>query len=213
MNKSKIKICGIKDIDTLSCCIENKVDFFGLIFYAESPRNIKLEQAFKLINYSKNNLISSVGVFVDEPIEQIKQILTKLKVNYVQLHGDENSDYIDKIKKNNKIKIIKVIPISSSKDFINTQNYPNVDMFLFDYKPKTNELPGGNAKTFSWDLINDIKVDKPWFLSGGININNINKIKNYKIPYGIDISSGVEEKLGIKSIKKINAILKFYDPK
>jgi len=213
LNKCKIKICGIKDIDILSCCIENKVDFFGLIFYSKSPRNIKPEQAYKLINYSKKNLISSVGVFVDEPIDQIKQILTKLKFNYVQLHGNENSDYIDEIKKNNKINIIKAISISSSKDFINIQNYPNVDMFLFDYKPKTNELPGGNAKTFSWDLINDIKIDKPWFLSGGINVNNINKIKNYKIPYGIDISSGVEEKKGIKSIQKIKEILKFYDSK
>lgn len=83
-------------------------------------------------------------------------------------------------------------------------------MFLFDYKPSKDELPGGNAKTFSWDLISDIKIDKPWFLSGGININNINKIKNYKIPYGIDISSGVEDKLGIKSNNKITSLLKFY---
>ncbi|HIA60028.1 MAG TPA: N-(5'-phosphoribosyl)anthranilate isomerase, partial [Pelagibacterales bacterium] len=75
------------------------------------------------------------------------------------------------------------------------------------------ELPGGNAKRFSWDLVKDIKTYKPWFLSGGININNINEIKNYAIPYGIDISSGVEASLGKKSISRINSLFQFYDSK
>lgn len=210
MIKSKIKICGIKDIRTLECCVKNRIDFFGIIFYKKSPRYITINEALNLIKYSQKKPISSVGVFVNEPINQIKQILKKLKIDYVQLHGEENSDYIAEIKKENSIKVIKNIPIRSSEDFLNTEKYSNVDMFLFDYKPSKDELPGGNAKTFSWDLISDIKIDKPWFLSGGININNINKIKNYKIPYGIDISSGVEDKLGIKSNNKITSLLKFY---
>ena len=86
-------------------------------------------------------------------------------------------------------------------------------MFLFDYKPLNYELPGGNAKTFDWKLIRGINVTKPWFLSGGININNIKEIKNYAIPYGIDISSGVEDKLGIKNNYKIISLLKIYDSK
>lgn len=213
MIKSKIKICGIKDIRTLECCIKNRIDFFGIIFYKKSPRYIKINEAQNLIKYSQKKPISSVGVFVNEPINQIKQILKKLKIDYVQLHGEENPDYIADIKKENSIKVIKNIPIKSSEDFLNTKKYSNVDMFLFDYKPSEDELPGGNAKTFSWDLISDIKIDKPWFLSGGININNINKIKNYTIPYGIDISSGVEDKLGIKSNNKITSLLKFYGSK
>ena len=213
MIKAKIKICGIKDISTLDCCIKNKVDFYGLIFYSKSPRNIKFEKALELVNYSQNKPICSVGVFVNEPINQMKQILNKLKVNYIQLHGQENSDYIAEIKKNHSIKIIKNIPIKSSKDFLNIKNYYNADILLFDYKPSQNELPGGNAKTFSWNLISNINVDKPWFLSGGINIHNINEIKNYSIPYGIDISSGVEDKLGIKSNYKITSLVKLYESK
>ena len=213
MIKSKIKICGIKDIRTLECCIKNRIDFFGIIFYKKSPRYIKINEAQNLIKYSQKKPISSVGVFVNEPINQIKQILKKLKIDYVQLHGEENPDYIADIKKENSIKVIKNIPIKSSEDFLNTKKYSNVDMFLFDYKPSEDELPGGNAKTFSWDLISDIKIDKPWFLSGGININNINEIENYTIPYGIDISSGVEDKLGIKSNNKITSLLKFYGSK
>ena len=86
-------------------------------------------------------------------------------------------------------------------------------MDLFDYKPSKKELPGGNAKSFNWSLLRGIKIEKPWFLSGGININNINDIKNYAIPYGIDVSSGVEEKLGIKNNKKIVSLVNAYGSK
>ena len=213
MIKSKIKICGIKNIKTLECCIENKVDFFGMIFYKKSPRSIKIQEAQNLINYIQNKSIFSVGVFVNEPINQILQVIKKLKIDYVQLHGEENCAYINELKKETSIKIIKNIPIKYSEDFLNTKKYSNVDMFLFDYKPSKDELPGGNAKTFSWDLISDIKIDKPWFLSGGINIHNINEIKNYTIPYGIDISSGVEDKPGFKNNNKITSLLKFYGTK
>ena len=211
MNKSKIKICGIKDIRTLNCCIENKVDFFGLIFYKKSPRNISFNDALNLVHHSKNKKIKSVGVFVNESINQLNLLLQKLKVDYIQLHGKEDNQYISEIKKSNSVKIIKNIPIQGLTDLLAINNYPNADMFLFDYKPMENELPGGNSKQFSWELIKNIEIDKPWFVSGGINIKNINKINNFTIPYGIDISSGVEETRGIKSNDKITLLMKSYE--
>lgn len=213
MNKSKIKICGISNIETIDCCIENKVNFYGLIFYKESPRNISIENAKILLEYSNNKNISSVGVFVNESNIFINNIIKDLKFDYIQLHGRETNEDIKAIKKDNQIKIIKVISIKEKKDFQKTCGYPDTDFFLFDYKPKKNELPGGNAKTFDWKLINHISVEKPWFLSGGINISNINEIKNYSIPYGIDISSGVEVSLGIKNNDKIYSLMKKYETK
>jgi len=213
LNKPKIKICGIKDMVTLDCCIKNKVDFFGLIFYKKSPRNISIDDALKLIHHSKNKKIKSVGVFVNEPIDKLNLILKKLKVDYIQLHGEEDERYISEVKKHNSIKIIKNIPIQDPVDLLTVNNYPNADMFLFDYKPMKNELPGGNSKQFSWELIKNIEIDKPWFISGGINIKNINKINNFTIPYGIDISSGVEEMLGIKSNNKITLLIESYESK
>ena len=213
MNNSKIKICGIKKIETLKCCIHNNINYFGLIFYKKSPRYVSYENALDLINYSKNKKISSVGVFVNENIECLNKILKKLNFNFIQLHGEENNQYIKDIKKNNNIKIIKVISVSTLEDFKKIIEYPNSDLFLFDYKPRKKELPGGNAKTFNWSLLKGIKIEKPWFLSGGININNINDIKNYAIPYGIDVSSGVEEKLGIKNNKKIVSLINAYGSK
>ena len=129
------------------------------------------------------------------------------------MHGNEDKNYISEIKKKNSIKIIKNISVNSKEDLLKIEKYPNADFLLFDYKPTEEELPGGNAKRFSWDLVKDIKTYKPWFLSGGININNINEIKNYAIPYGIDISSGVEASLGKKSISRINSLFQFYDSK
>ena len=213
MNNSKIKICGIKKIETLKCCIQNNINYFGLIFYKKSPRYVSYENALDLINYSKNKKIASVGVFVNENIEYLNKILKKLNFNLIQLHGEENNQYIKDIKKNSNIKIIKVISVSALADFKKIIEYPNSDLFLFDYKPSEKELPGGNAKAFNWSLLKGIEIEKPWFLSGGININNINDIKNYAIPYGIDVSSGVEEKLGIKNNKKIVSLVNTYGSK
>jgi phosphoribosylanthranilate isomerase len=210
LRKSKIKICGIKEIITLDCCIENNIDFFGLVFFKRSPRNIKVDKALELINYSKKKEISAVGVFVNEPIISINKTIKKLKLQYIQLHGDEDNDYICSIKKKNT-KIIKNIAINSKEDLLNTNKYPDADIFLFDYKPSKNELPGGNAKSFNWKILENIKINKPWFLSGGIDIKNIKEIKEYVIPYGIDISSGVEVELGIKSNEKIISLRKKYE--
>ena len=213
MSNSKIKICGIRNIDTLKCCIENNIDFYGLIFYEKSPRNISHNQALKLIEYGKNKNISSVGVFVDKKIEELIDLLKYLNFDYIQLHGKENDEYIKNIKKFNKLKIIKVISVRTIEDVNKINEYPNSDFFLFDYKANKNELPGGNAKTFNWNLLRNMEVEKPWFLSGGINISNINNIKNHVIPYGIDISSGVEDNPGIKNNEKIVSLSKFYDSK
>jgi phosphoribosylanthranilate isomerase len=210
LNKSKIKICGIKDIETIDCCIKNKVNFFGLIFYSNSPRNISLEKAQKLIKYSEKKKIRSVSVFVNENIENLNRLLNVLKTQYIQLHGDETNTYIKAIKKN-KVKIIKKISIKSSNDLADISKFPDADMFLFDYKPNKKELPGGNAKSFDWQIIKNIKIEKPWFLSGGIHIENINDIKKFVIPYGIDISSGVEDTFGVKNHDKITSLIRAYE--
>ena len=209
-SKSKIKICGIKDIQTLDCCIENRVDFFVFFFYKKSPRNIMVESLLLLLNHKKKKKISSVGVFVNEHLDDLVNLLKKLNFDYIQLHGDEDNQYIKSIKKKG-FKVIKNISIRSSEDLKKNLEFPDSDFFLFDYKPNHNELPGGNAKKFDWDIIRDIKINKRWFLSGGIDINNIEKIKDFIIPYGIDISSGVEDKPGIKNNNKIKSLLKLYE--
>ena len=198
-----IKICGIKDSTTLDCCQKNNVNFYGLVFYNKSPRNISIESASKLINYQTNSNIIPVGIFSNHNINEVCRIIKKLNLKYIQLHGNENNTYISKLKDKFSVKIIKAIGIKLKNDLEKVNMYSNADFYLFDYKPNKNELPGGNAKSFDWSFLKNINIDKPWFISGGINIGNIDEILNNLIPYGIDISSGVEDLPGIKNSKKI----------
>ncbi len=198
-----IKICGIQNESTLICCEKNNVNFFGMIFYQKSPRNISIENASFLQKISNDLNINGVGVFVDENINKLEKIIKEINLKFVQLHGSEDESYIKKIKRND-VKIIKSISISNKDDLSEINKYQSVDYFLFDYKPLKGELPGGNAKSFDWNLLGNLDTDKPWFLSGGINTNNIEKIINDLDPPGIDLSSGVEKELGIKDNRIIN---------
>jgi len=206
------KICGLKDKNSVICCEKNKVNYFGMIFYQNSPRNISIDQAKVLTEFSKKLIIKPVGVFVNHNIYELKKIISILDLRYIQLHGDENQAYIDEIKKEFNLKIIKKISIKITNDLNKINHLKNIDYLLFDYKPEQNELPGGNSKTFEWSLLKDQKIELPWFISGGINESNIKNIQEFLNPNGIDLSSGVEESAGIKSNEKINNLFKkFYD--
>ena len=205
-----IKICGIQNEKTLFCCEKNRVNFFGLVFFSKSPRNISIERAQKLLKISEDLNIDGVGVFVNNNIDEIRKIIQSTNLKFVQLHGKEDDLFIKNLKKSN-VKIIKSIPISNLNDLNKIAYYKNADYFLFDYKPTKGELPGGNAKTFDWNLVKNIKINKPWFLSGGINAENIKKIIKDINPFGIDLSSGVEKELGIKDNHIINNFIKKFN--
>ena len=198
-----VKICGIKEEDTLLCCEQNNVEFFGMIFYAKSPRDISIENASFLQKISKDLNINGVGVFVDKNIDELQEIIKLIDLKFIQLHGSEDMLYIKNLKKTG-VKIIKSISISNKNDLDKMSIYEDVDYFLFDYKPLKNELPGGNAKSFDWKILKNLKTSKPWFLSGGINSRNIGQILQDVSPFGIDLSSGVEKELGIKDNHIIN---------
>ena len=202
-----VKICGIQNKETLMCCENNNVNFFGMVFYPKSPRNITFENASILQEISYELNINGVGVFVDENIDELKKMIKDLKLKFVQLHGSEDEDYIKDLKKDD-LKIIKSISINNNNDLNKIYRYHSVDYFLFDYKPLKSELPGGNSKSFDWNILKNLETKKPWFLSGGINTNNIEKIINDINPFGIDLSSGVEKGLGIKDNHIINNFIR-----
>ena len=202
-----IKICGIQNEDTLLCCENNNISFFGMIFYPKSPRNISLENASLLQKKSEHLNIKGVGVFVNKNINELEEIIKNLKLRFIQLHGSEDEAYLETLKKND-VNIIKSISISKKDDFKEIYKYKSADYFLFDYKPLKGELPGGNSKRFDWNLLKNLQTDKPWFLSGGINIDNLEQILHDINPFGIDLSSGVEKELGIKDNGIINNFIR-----
>ena len=198
-----IKICGVKNKETLICCEKNNINFFGMIFYPKSPRNISIENAISLQKISENLNINGVGVFVNKNIKELIQIIKLTRLKYIQLHGLEDEMYIKKVKEIG-VKIIKSISIANKKDLRKIKDYNSADYYLFDYKPLKGELPGGNSKSFDWKILKNLETDKPWFLSGGINTNNIKQILDDINPLGVDLSSGVEKELGIKDNHIIN---------
>ena len=119
-----------------------------MIFYKKSPRFINYRKAKYLVEHSKNKKIDPVGVFVNENIETVKSFIKSLNLKIIQLHGNETNEYIKEIKKNCNIKVIRSVAVKNNDDFKNIYNYEANDYFLFDYKAKENELPGGNAKKF-----------------------------------------------------------------
>ncbi len=207
----KIKICGIKNTAILNCCNVLNVNYFGLVFYKKSPRYVDIKQACELIKH--NNKAIPVGVFVNYNFEELIELISITNLNHIQLHGNESNDYIAKLKDKKNLNIIKAIGINSEEDLKKIETFSTADYLLFDYKSKNNELPGGNAKSFDWSIIKEKNIEKPWFISGGINKYNLNSLLDNLIPYGIDISSGVEEHPGIKNTDKIEEIVKIINDK
>jgi phosphoribosylanthranilate isomerase len=181
----KIKICGLFREQDIEFANEAKPDFVGFVF-AKSHRQISPETA-ALYKKRLNSQITTVGVFVNAEIPSIIQVYNSGIINIAQLHGSESEDYINMLKKNCDVPVIKAVNIESVKP-------ANADYLLFD------NGKGGTGKAFDWNLIP--KCDKEFFLAGGININNIREAMKLN-PYCIDLSSGAENEKGEKDREKI----------
>jgi phosphoribosylanthranilate isomerase len=166
-------------------------DYLGFIFYEKSSRFFEGE----IPEIPKS--IKKVGVFVDATLEEIKSKIEKYKLNAVQLHGKEDAHFCEKLKKEN-IEIIKVFSVLDEFDFDLLKPFElNCDYFLFDTKGK---LHGGNGVTFNWQILEKYNSKKPFFLSGGIGIVEIEKIKKLNLPiFALDVNSKFEIEPGLKN--------------
>ena len=197
----KLKVCGMKYSQNITE-IENLFpDLMGFIFYEKSKR------FFNLPEINLNNKVKRVGVFVNENIQEIKNKIKKYKLDYVQLHGEENVNFCHSLKP--FVKIIKVFKIDYNFNFKKTEEFEEVcDYFLFDTK---SQLHGGSGKKFDWNLLKNYNCKKDFFLSGGIDISDIEEIKKIVNSYpiaGIDINSKFELDNLEKDKEKINLLIK-----
>ena len=205
--KIKIKICGISDQLSMSTLSNLNVDYVGLIFFEQSPRNISIEKS-KLITRNLNNSTKIVALTVNATDQFLNDIVANLSPDYLQLHGEETPYRCFEIKKKFKTKIIKAISAKSSKNLnfeINKFKFV-ADKIIID-SPK-DHLPGGNGKTFNWKLLKKKKKKVHWLLAGGINLSNVYKAIKITKTRGLDISSGVEISRGVKSPKLIRSFVK-----
>lgn len=207
-----LKVCGLTKYEQIQELINMKVDFLGFIFYEKSPRYVM--NHLSLDDISTFDHSGKVGVFVNENIERIVEIVEKGKLNLIQLHGDENENFILDLRKklSPEVKIIKVIRIGNdtieSKNKIeqtfNNQSQGSlqpISYYLFDTDSKAF---GGTGQQFDWNLLNKFEIPLPYFLSGGISEENISNIESlHQKPFAIDINSKFEIEPGDKDIDRI----------
>ncbi|MFL2840326.1 MAG: phosphoribosylanthranilate isomerase [Pseudohongiellaceae bacterium] len=201
MNKSRtrIKICGITRIKDALSAIDCGVDALGLVFDEASPRYVSIEQAQDLVR-SLPALVSKVGLFVDASPAEVRNIINKVSLDYLQFHGNEKEAFCTQFSKP-YIKAIRIKPELDLLEIIN--KYRSAAGILIDtWHPS---LAGGTGETFDWTLLNNLpRKDIPVIiLAGGLDQNNINSAVNLLKPYAVDVSSGVEDSPGIKSPVKI----------
>lgn len=179
------------------------VDFLGYIFYPQSKRYVGKNNEPGLFAADK----PKVGVFVNENAFEILGLAKNLGFEYVQLHGKENPKTCQLLKKQG-LKIIKVFNIDDKFNFISTKPFEKVtDYFLFD--TKTN-IPGGSGKKFNWAILENYEGHTPFFLSGGIGLEDAKSIKeiNHAKLTGVDLNSGFEDEPGLKNIEKLQQFIK-----
>ena len=198
----KLKVCGMKLENNISEISKLKPDFMGFIFWPKSKRFFN-EKSIRI-----SNKINKVGVFVNQDYDFIIDKINNFKLDFIQLHGEEDYQFCKKIK--TRCKVIKVFNIESDFDFEILSSFESVcDYFLFDTK---GDSYGGTGIKFDWKLLKKYPSKKPFLLSGGIDITDfteILKIKELKIPLiGIDINSKFEFEPGLKNIKKVKELIK-----
>jgi len=198
----KLKVCGMKFPENIIEIENLKPDYMGFIFYSKSKR------FFDQSELILDDNIKRVGVFVDQEIEYIKSKILKFKLDFVQLHGSEDVDFCTSLK--SIIKIIKVFKINNDFNFKSTKMFESVsDYFLFDTK---SNLHGGSGEKFDWNILKNYEGEKPFFLSGGIDLNDIKEIKEIQISHpiiGVDINSRFE----LQNLKKNRNKIKLFKNK
>ena len=205
----KVKMCGISKVETIPAVVEAKPDYMGLVF-ASSKRQVTVEQAKTLVEVlhkqckAQNDTVSikTVGVFVNETLDNLVTIANEANLDVVQLHGDEDEAFIQSLKERTNVEVWKAIQIRSAADaaaWIDS----SADMLLFDAYHKDER--GGTGDVFDWSCLDTF--ERPFMLAGGIDSTNVARAIRTVRPYGIDISSGIETN-GVKDDEKITAFTK-----
>lgn len=205
----KVKMCGISKVETIPAVVEAKPDYMGLVF-APSKRQVTVEQAEILveelhkqcINHYDTKVVKTVGVFVNETLDNLVRIADTANLDAVQLHGDEDETFIQSLKERTNVEVWKAIQIRTAAD---TEKWidSSADMLLFDAYHKDER--GGTGEVFDWSSLD--AFERPFMLAGGIDSTNVARAIRTVRPYGIDISSGIETN-GVKDDEKITAFTK-----
>jgi len=202
------KICGLSDVAGIDAAMRHGARMVGFNFFPKSPRYVSLEQAAALTPHVSPD-VERVGVMVDPDDEMLQQVIAAARLSIIQLHGKEDPGRVAEVKEQFGIKVMKVISVSEAADLDEADAYvPFADLLMFDAKPpKGATRPGGNAVAFDWRILAGRTWERPWLLSGGLDVTNVARAVEISGARSVDAASGIEAAPGKKDPALIKAFL------
>ncbi len=209
MTSVLVKICGLTTPEALDAAVEHGADFVGFVFHPSSPRAIAAEAAAELAD-ALPSVVQKVGLFVDPSDADLDAVLTHLRLDMLQLHGNETPDRVDAIRLEFDLPVIKAVGIATAADVAAAHAFDgHADWILFDAKPPADApRAGGLGQPFPWDLMRGWKGETPWMLAGGLTPETVGRAIADAGAVAVDVSSGVESAPGVKDPARIAAFIK-----
>jgi len=204
-----VKICGLSEPESLAAAVAGGARYIGLNFVKKSPRYVDLDQARGLA-LAIPPAVCKVALVVDADDARLDEIVARVPVDMVQLHGEELPERVTEIKARYGLPVMKVLGVAEASDLDGIPAYAHVaDQLLIDTKaPVGADIPGGNGVTFDWDLLKGRRWAVPWMLAGGLNAGNVAQAAQVTGALQVDVSSGVEREKGVKDVGLISEFLK-----
>lgn len=203
MTRCRVKICGITHREDAEAAVEAGADALGFVFYAPSPRNVEVEAAARLVA-ALPPFVTPVGVFVDRPGEEIREICRRTGCSVAQIHGAITPELIVNLRR--ELRVIAALRLTGPEDLPRWRRLGAADAFLFDtHVPGA--LPGGTGRSFPWEWLSTEDRPARTILAGGLQPENVAEAIARARPFAVDVSSGVEATPGRKSLERIQAFL------
>jgi phosphoribosylanthranilate isomerase len=196
---TRVKICGITNLEDALLAAEAGADALGFVFYAQSPRYITPDRAREIV-LRLPPFVAKVGVFVNEELDRVREIMAYCHLDYAQLHGDETPEQVAALAP----RAIKAVRVRSAADIERLAQYQAVAYLLDTYHPTKH---GGTGEAFDWELAVEAKSHGPIILAGGLTPDNVGDAIERVHPYAVDVSSGVEATPGIKDHQKVQCFI------
>ncbi len=193
MKSIRLKVCGLRD--NVEEVASLRPDYVGFIFYPKSPRYVGEDFVMPEIDA----LIDKVGVFVNEPVDRVIELVKRYKLDFVQLHGNESVDMCKELKEDG-LGVIKAFAMDDDFNFAQLEQYDSsTDYFLFDTKTRSY---GGSGEVFNWEILKKYQLDKAYFLSGGISLDNLEGLESIDLSkvHALDVNSRFEVRPGLKDV-------------
>jgi len=202
---TRVKICGITNLEDALMSIEFGADELGFNFYEKSPRYIGQDSARKIID-KLDGRATAVGVFVNKSVNDVIKIATESNISVIQLHGDESRTYVYDVRSKTHLKVMKVFRIAKEFSITEIEKY-SADAILID--ACSPDLYGGSGEMADWNIAKTIAANhSKVYLAGGLSVENVVDAIKFVRPYAVDVASGVESSPGKKDPKKLEAFIK-----